>query len=216
MLRQWSREEPTPGRPSSKKKKKNIGVVEFCEKSCFYKQVHGEGSKKNLIIVIVSSHCRRRFTNVCLDNICGYLVELQSLSPNSTLQQTIGNFKSLQAKLEKLHWRHGRKQDPGVGKGSWPGSSLHAFKEEMNLKRASLVPPLSYLTDCFVEKNKEATFMSYLIGFSASLEIVTTRKTTDWQDRVCLSVCLCCISKCQITSAADQSKNHQSFFFFPH
>lgn len=51
----------------------------------------------------VSSHCRRRFTNVCLDNICGYLVELQSLSPNSALQQTIGNFKSLQAKLEKLH-----------------------------------------------------------------------------------------------------------------
>lgn len=48
--------------------------------------------------------CRRRFTNVCLDNICGYLVELQSLSPNSVLQQTIGNFKSLQAKLEKLHW----------------------------------------------------------------------------------------------------------------
>uniref|UniRef100_A0A7N6AE55 Nuclear pore complex protein Nup155 n=1 Tax=Anabas testudineus TaxID=64144 RepID=A0A7N6AE55_ANATE len=46
---------------------------------------------------------RRRFTNVCLDNICGYLVELQSLSPNSALQQTIGNFKSLQAKLEKLH-----------------------------------------------------------------------------------------------------------------
>lgn len=51
----------------------------------------------------VSSNCRRRFTNVCLDNICGYLVELQSLSPNSALQQTIGNFKSLQAKLEKLH-----------------------------------------------------------------------------------------------------------------
>lgn len=46
---------------------------------------------------------RRRFTNVCLDNICGYLVELQSLSPNSALQHTIGNFKSLQAKLEKLH-----------------------------------------------------------------------------------------------------------------
>lgn len=46
---------------------------------------------------------RRRFTNVCLDNICGYLVELQSLSPNSALQHTIGNFKSLQAKLERLH-----------------------------------------------------------------------------------------------------------------
>lgn len=51
----------------------------------------------------VPTYDRRRFTNVCLDNICGYLVELQSLSPNSVLQQTIGNFKSLQAKLEKLH-----------------------------------------------------------------------------------------------------------------
>ncbi|XP_076020291.1 nuclear pore complex protein Nup155 [Genypterus blacodes] len=51
----------------------------------------------------VPTYDRRRFTNVCLDNICGYLVELQSLSPNSTLQHTIGNFKSLQAKLEKLH-----------------------------------------------------------------------------------------------------------------
>ncbi|XP_042365616.1 nuclear pore complex protein Nup155-like [Plectropomus leopardus] len=35
----------------------------------------------------VPTYDRRRFTNVCLDNICGYLVELQSLSPNSTLQQ---------------------------------------------------------------------------------------------------------------------------------
>ncbi|KAA8584581.1 hypothetical protein FQN60_008366 [Etheostoma spectabile] len=51
----------------------------------------------------VPTYDRRRFTNVCLDNICGYLVELQSLSPNSALQQTIGNFKSLQAKLENLH-----------------------------------------------------------------------------------------------------------------
>uniref|UniRef100_A0A7N8YQ27 Nuclear pore complex protein Nup155 n=1 Tax=Mastacembelus armatus TaxID=205130 RepID=A0A7N8YQ27_9TELE len=51
----------------------------------------------------VPTYDRRRFTNVCLDNICGYLVELQSLSPNSALQQTIGNFKSLQAKLDKLH-----------------------------------------------------------------------------------------------------------------
>jgi nuclear pore complex protein Nup155 len=40
---------------------------------------------------------------VCLDNICGYLVELQSLSPNSALQQTIGNFKALQSKLQKVH-----------------------------------------------------------------------------------------------------------------
>ncbi|XP_077593102.1 nuclear pore complex protein Nup155 isoform X2 [Stigmatopora nigra] len=51
----------------------------------------------------VPTYDRRRFTNVCLDNICGYLVELQSLSPNGALQHTIGNFKSLQAKLDKLH-----------------------------------------------------------------------------------------------------------------
>ncbi|XP_046901135.1 nuclear pore complex protein Nup155 isoform X1 [Hypomesus transpacificus] len=51
----------------------------------------------------VPTYDRRRFTNVCLDNICGYLVELQSLSPNSALQHTIGNFKALQAKLEKVH-----------------------------------------------------------------------------------------------------------------
>ncbi|KAG7264494.1 hypothetical protein CRUP_020632 [Coryphaenoides rupestris] len=46
---------------------------------------------------------RRRFTNVCLDNICGYLVELQSLSPNAALQHIIGNFKTLQSKLQKVH-----------------------------------------------------------------------------------------------------------------
>ncbi|MGH0126184.1 UNVERIFIED_CONTAM: hypothetical protein FKN15_005580 [Acipenser sinensis] len=46
---------------------------------------------------------RRRFTNVCLDNLCAYLVELQSLAPNHALQQTIGNFKSLQAKLQKIY-----------------------------------------------------------------------------------------------------------------
>ncbi|CAL9683382.1 unnamed protein product [Knipowitschia caucasica] len=51
----------------------------------------------------VPTYDRRRFTNVCLDNICGYLVELQSLSPNSALQQIIGNFKALQSKLETLH-----------------------------------------------------------------------------------------------------------------
>ncbi|KAL2087750.1 hypothetical protein ACEWY4_016578 [Coilia grayii] len=51
----------------------------------------------------VPTYDRRRFTNVCLDNICGYLVELQSLSPNAALQHIIGNFKSLQAKLEKVH-----------------------------------------------------------------------------------------------------------------
>ncbi|XP_056146577.1 nuclear pore complex protein Nup155 [Lampris incognitus] len=51
----------------------------------------------------VPTYDRRRFTNVCLDNICGYLVDLQSLSPDSALQQTISNFKALQAKLEKIH-----------------------------------------------------------------------------------------------------------------
>ncbi|XP_015195862.1 nuclear pore complex protein Nup155 [Lepisosteus oculatus] len=50
----------------------------------------------------VPSYDRRRFTTFCLDCICGYLVELQSLSPNSALQQLIGNFKSLQAKVEKV------------------------------------------------------------------------------------------------------------------
>ncbi|XP_026119490.1 nuclear pore complex protein Nup155-like [Carassius auratus] len=51
----------------------------------------------------VPTYDRRRFTNACLDNICGYLVELQSLSPNAALQDIIRNFKSLQTKLEKLH-----------------------------------------------------------------------------------------------------------------
>ncbi|XP_010081760.1 PREDICTED: nuclear pore complex protein Nup155, partial [Pterocles gutturalis] len=45
---------------------------------------------------------RRRFTNVCLDAVSCYLVELQSMSPTLTAQTTIGNFKSLQAKLEQL------------------------------------------------------------------------------------------------------------------
>ncbi|XP_077354036.1 nuclear pore complex protein Nup155 isoform X2 [Festucalex cinctus] len=49
----------------------------------------------------VPTNQRRRFTNMCLDNICGYLVELQSLSPNAALRYVIGNFKSLQAKLDK-------------------------------------------------------------------------------------------------------------------
>ncbi|XP_016110935.1 nuclear pore complex protein Nup155-like [Sinocyclocheilus grahami] len=51
----------------------------------------------------VPTYDRRRFTNACLDNICGYLVELQSLSPNAALQDIIHNFKCLQTKLEKLH-----------------------------------------------------------------------------------------------------------------
>ncbi|KAM5264755.1 nuclear pore complex protein Nup155 isoform 2-T2 [Ctenodactylus gundi] len=46
---------------------------------------------------------RRRFTNLCLDAVCGYLVELQSMSSSGTVQAITGNFKSLQAKLERLH-----------------------------------------------------------------------------------------------------------------
>uniref|UniRef100_A0A8B9NBL4 Nuclear pore complex protein Nup155 n=1 Tax=Accipiter nisus TaxID=211598 RepID=A0A8B9NBL4_9AVES len=46
---------------------------------------------------------RRRFTNVCLDAVSCYLVELQSMSPTLMVQTATGNFKSLQAKLERLH-----------------------------------------------------------------------------------------------------------------
>uniref|UniRef100_A0A8C0B305 Nucleoporin 155 n=1 Tax=Buteo japonicus TaxID=224669 RepID=A0A8C0B305_9AVES len=46
---------------------------------------------------------RRRFTNVCLDAVSCYLVELQSMSPTLMVQTAVGNFKSLQAKLERLH-----------------------------------------------------------------------------------------------------------------
>ncbi|KAL4683872.1 hypothetical protein H8959_021566, partial [Pygathrix nigripes] len=46
---------------------------------------------------------RRRFTNLCLDAVCGYLVELQSMSSSVAVQAITGNFKSLQAKLERLH-----------------------------------------------------------------------------------------------------------------
>uniref|UniRef100_A0A8C4PPP1 Nucleoporin 155 n=1 Tax=Equus asinus TaxID=9793 RepID=A0A8C4PPP1_EQUAS len=50
------------------------------------------------------SNCeRRRFTNLCLDAVCGYLVELQSMSSSVAVQAITGNFKSLQAKLERLH-----------------------------------------------------------------------------------------------------------------
>ncbi|KAF2984648.1 hypothetical protein EK904_012569 [Melospiza melodia maxima] len=45
---------------------------------------------------------RRRFTNVCLDAVSCYLVELQSMSPTLMVQTTIGNFKSLQAKFGKI------------------------------------------------------------------------------------------------------------------
>ncbi|NXK61143.1 NU155 protein, partial [Sylvietta virens] len=55
------------------------------------------------LIVILCFLCRRRFTNACLDAVSCYLVELQSMSPTLMVQTTIGNFKSLQAKLERLH-----------------------------------------------------------------------------------------------------------------
>ncbi|XP_021570317.1 nuclear pore complex protein Nup155 isoform X2 [Carlito syrichta] len=51
----------------------------------------------------VSNYERRRFTNLCLDAVCGYLVELQSMSSSVAVQAITGNFKSLQAKLERLH-----------------------------------------------------------------------------------------------------------------
>ncbi|NXK00399.1 NU155 protein, partial [Corythaixoides concolor] len=54
-------------------------------------------------LIILCFLYRRRFTNVCLDAVSCYLVELQSMSPTLTVQTTIGNFKSLQAKLERLH-----------------------------------------------------------------------------------------------------------------
>lgn len=56
------------------------------------------------LIAILCFLCRRQFTNICLDAVSCYLVELQSMSPTLMVQTTIGNFKSLQAKLERLHW----------------------------------------------------------------------------------------------------------------
>ncbi|XP_053557191.1 nuclear pore complex protein Nup155 [Bombina bombina] len=50
----------------------------------------------------VPNYERRRFNTICLDAISCYLVELQSMNPSQALQTTIGNFKSLQAKLERL------------------------------------------------------------------------------------------------------------------
>eukprot|EP00079_Xenopus_tropicalis_P027833 XP_012822215.1 PREDICTED: nuclear pore complex protein Nup155-like [Xenopus tropicalis] len=50
----------------------------------------------------VPSYERRRFTTLCLDAISCYLVELQSMDPAPALLNTVSNFKSLQAKLERL------------------------------------------------------------------------------------------------------------------
>ncbi|XP_026571593.1 nuclear pore complex protein Nup155 isoform X1 [Pseudonaja textilis] len=51
----------------------------------------------------VATFERRRFTNICLDAVSRYLVELQSISPTLAVQTITGSFKSLQAKLERLH-----------------------------------------------------------------------------------------------------------------
>ncbi|NWX18860.1 NU155 protein, partial [Aegotheles bennettii] len=59
-----------------------------------------------VLLSVLLFHCflhRRRFTNDCLDAVSCYLVELQSMSPTLMVQTTVGNFKSLQAKLERLH-----------------------------------------------------------------------------------------------------------------
>ncbi|KAM9329214.1 nuclear pore complex protein Nup155 [Gastrophryne carolinensis] len=50
----------------------------------------------------VPNYERRRFNSVCLDAVGCYLVELQSMDPIPSVQSRIGNFKSLQAKLERL------------------------------------------------------------------------------------------------------------------
>ncbi|NXP86500.1 NU155 protein, partial [Passerina amoena] len=70
---------------------------------CIHVLLSGYVQDPSRLIVILCFVCRRRFTNVCLDAVSCYLVELQSMSPTLMVQTTIGNFKSLQAKLERLH-----------------------------------------------------------------------------------------------------------------
>ncbi|XP_056402290.1 nuclear pore complex protein Nup155 isoform X2 [Hyla sarda] len=50
----------------------------------------------------VQRHERRLFNMMCLDAISLYLVELHSMEPTTTVQAAVGNFKSLQAKIERL------------------------------------------------------------------------------------------------------------------
>ncbi|XP_071991346.1 nuclear pore complex protein Nup155-like [Engystomops pustulosus] len=50
----------------------------------------------------VQRHERRLFNVMCLDAISLYLVELHSMEPTLAVQTTVGNFKSLQAKIERL------------------------------------------------------------------------------------------------------------------
>uniref|UniRef100_S4RQG5 Nucleoporin 155 n=1 Tax=Petromyzon marinus TaxID=7757 RepID=S4RQG5_PETMA len=45
---------------------------------------------------------RRLFTNTCLDLMADYLMELKAMEQSLELQQTVGSFRSLQAKLERL------------------------------------------------------------------------------------------------------------------
>lgn len=45
---------------------------------------------------------RRLFTNTCLDLMADYLMELKTMEQSLELQQTVGSFRSLQAKLERL------------------------------------------------------------------------------------------------------------------
>ncbi|XP_073400058.1 nuclear pore complex protein Nup155 isoform X1 [Dendrobates tinctorius] len=50
----------------------------------------------------VQKHERRLFNVMCLDAISHYLVELHSMEPTLAVQTAVGNFKSLQAKIERL------------------------------------------------------------------------------------------------------------------
>ncbi|KAM3938778.1 nuclear pore complex protein Nup155 isoform 1-T1 [Leptodactylus fuscus] len=50
----------------------------------------------------VQRHERRLFNVMCLDAISLYLVELHSMEPTLAVQTAVGNFKSLQAKIERL------------------------------------------------------------------------------------------------------------------
>ncbi|NWT04676.1 NU155 protein, partial [Mionectes macconnelli] len=77
--------------------KKPLHVLE-----CIHVLLSGYIASPSKHVIILCFLYRRRFTNVCLDAVSCYLVELQSMSPTLMVQTTIGNFKSLQAKLERL------------------------------------------------------------------------------------------------------------------
>ncbi|NXL32095.1 NU155 protein, partial [Glaucidium brasilianum] len=72
---------------------------------CIHVLLSGYVHDPSRVLQSLSFFCfcyRRQFTNVCLDAVSCYLVELQSMSPMLMVQTNIGNFKSLQAKLERL------------------------------------------------------------------------------------------------------------------